>query len=374
MKRAYLLAALFVGLSFVFIGLIILSGLALGIKIWYTQSVFVTVLHIGAAVLFVRALNGFQRRIKITYVLICASMLMIAIGLIQDIAVVSLGYGNSYYALAGGNLWPFVIMMFLAYFGVRLLAIQAGIESIFLRPWFTIGLAVVGGCAAILVPTPRTDYPVYIISIGTFVYALAILLVVVTILAIKIMHQVSVLYKSALRWVALYYGSVAVVTCSNVVAQIYLPHTHWFWTYGVSYTIYLFTAVAAVFTALAFTRIAYAEDAITRSAKHESKSQPSSSIDVIMSLAQLASNPRSIGPALDGLRVLTASLDPNEAVHSLSGAQQATTADIYQQLESFLVNQEPIRKFTRQQLRQMVDIRFRDSVQEPVFWQKLTAI
>lgn len=71
-------------------------------------------------------------------------------------------------------------------------------------------------------------------------------------------------------------------------------------------------------------------------------------VDVITDMASLASNPKDIDPLLDDVRHITARLQPGEV---LSAPDQAALLKVYVQLEDYLTTREPIRTFTREDLR-----------------------
>ncbi len=356
------------GLTLVFAATINLSGLEPGVKIYMTQASFVVMAHITAAIVLILAIKGFRDRLRTPYLLICASILMVAMGTIQSVLLWILHAENTAYYRLGGLYIFYITVPYLAYFGLRTLAVQLLTKSVLLKAWLPISITLVFGILATLIPTPRTDLPEYRIDIEVFMNSSAFLLIIVTALVFKARRQASIIYKSAFRWLGFVYGSIALVTTSNMIAVIYLPHEHWYWMYGVSYSVYNFTAIAVMVAALRFTRIAYAADTLI---KKNRSTHSLSSIDIVMALAQLASNPKSIDEILDELRRLTVSLATSGSGVVLTKEQQIITARVYTRLENFLINKEPVRKFDRKELRQMIDIRFKDAVQEPVFWQKI---
>ncbi len=70
-------------------------------------------------------------------------------------------------------------------------------------------------------------------------------------------------------------------------------------------------------------------------------------LDIVVYTAGLASNPQQIDPYLDQIRLITAKTSSD----SFTAEQQATMRKVYLELEDYLVSKEPLRKFTRQDLR-----------------------
>ena len=78
---------------------------------------------------------------------------------------------------------------------------------------------------------------------------------------------------------------------------------------------------------------------------------PISSIDIVVYAAQLVSNPESIDDMLDSLRMITSHLEPGQQPTPQDNAE---LENIYSKVEQYLLEQEPIRKFTQETLRQEI--------------------
>lgn len=79
-----------------------------------------------------------------------------------------------------------------------------------------------------------------------------------------------------------------------------------------------------------------------------SRTQPQTTLDAITYAAGLVSNPDSIDKMLDEVRFITADLAPGQQP---SPEENATLLRVYLQIEHFLATQEPLRTFTKQELR-----------------------
>jgi hypothetical protein len=93
-----------------------------------------------------------------------------------------------------------------------------------------------------------------------------------------------------------------------------------------------------------------------------------SATDIVTYLAALASNPKEIDPILDGLREVTGR---HGADSSLTNEDQLALAEVYQKLLRYLVEQEPLRAFTREELEAKVRQQFKPLPNEAAFWQKV---
>ena len=71
-------------------------------------------------------------------------------------------------------------------------------------------------------------------------------------------------------------------------------------------------------------------------------------LDLVTSTASLASNPTQIDPVLDSVRTISSRLTPGAP---LSASDEETLFGVYLRLEKYLTNDEPIRTFTKDELR-----------------------
>ncbi|HSX16940.1 MAG TPA: hypothetical protein VLH86_02460 [Patescibacteria group bacterium] len=73
-----------------------------------------------------------------------------------------------------------------------------------------------------------------------------------------------------------------------------------------------------------------------------------STLDLVTYIAGLASNPDDIDPILDTVRAVTSDVRPGEAP---TAADDEVLLGVYLQLEAYLTTREPIRTFTKDELR-----------------------
>jgi len=368
MKRARIIVITFLLLTAILCGAIALLHTTFAVKLFMIQAVSTTLLLTTAAIVFLLARKGFRKHLRIAYVFFCLALLWTVFGLVQAIVLAVFNAGETRYALYVGTDWPFYLMTIFAYFGIRTLARQAQAESkILLQPWFPFVAATIISLLVLLLPTTRTDHSKGVVYIAAFDLAFCgVVLTCATVLTYRTMRQLSVLYKSALRWQTAYYGTTSFVFILNTFASLYVSTSSWYWNEGVGFSIYAFSSALAVVAAFAFTRIAYAEQVAAQS-DHKSAGN---SIGIVTWAAQFASNPVAIDPILDDLRQLTAA---ESATHEqrLTDEQQQRTARIYLAIEDYLINKEPVRKFKPDELRETLEIRFKHSVPEATFWQEI---
>ncbi|HET8670525.1 MAG TPA: hypothetical protein VFM05_07850 [Candidatus Saccharimonadales bacterium] len=94
-------------------------------------------------------------------------------------------------------------------------------------------------------------------------------------------------------------------------------------------------------------------------------------IDVITYSASLASDPRAIDQHLDSLRAITSRTAGHAA---LDGRDMQVLQATYNDIETYLVEHEPLRAFTRESLREQLYNHFQNKKQKKRIWRQLGAI
>jgi hypothetical protein len=143
-----------------------------------------------------------------------------------------------------------------------------------------------------------------------------------------------------------------------------LPAHHWYFNYNIGFSLYIFAGISILMAGVKFNAIAYAEeDAL---ADRSDTRATATSVDVVVFLAGLASDPQMISPILDDLRQITARLGAHERP---DGKSQAMLSSIFLRLEDRLIHGEELRAYSPEDLHQMIEVKFKASVNEPQFWQ-----
>jgi hypothetical protein len=92
-------------------------------------------------------------------------------------------------------------------------------------------------------------------------------------------------------------------------------------------------------------------------------------IEVVMYLASLASRPQEIDGIMDGLRMITAKQKPG--LEALSKEEQLALADVYLQLQKYLIEKEPVRVFSKEELMAKVRAKFQMQEKDAFFWERV---
>lgn len=86
------------------------------------------------------------------------------------------------------------------------------------------------------------------------------------------------------------------------------------------------------------------------------KPRSDSFLDNVLFTAHLASNMAAIDSILDTVRQVTSRLGPDKA---LSSNDEAALVAVYMELEVYLTTRDPVRRYTREELRSKLGARFR---------------
>ncbi len=102
------------------------------------------------------------------------------------------------------------------------------------------------------------------------------------------------------------------------------------------------------------------------------RATPANSLEIISFVTGMVSNPAAIDPALDRLRILTSKLGPSQ---TLSAGDQATLRNVYLEIEQYLTTHEPLRTYTREEVRGRVVQHFglTNETDAKTFWPAVTA-
>jgi hypothetical protein len=119
------------------------------------DSVLYTLLHIGAAILFLVGISAYKARLRLAYISIASGIVLVGAGLAQVVLLNIFGLLQSPWVLYGGVMLPFVIAGLAIYFGIRSMAKLVGVTSPLVKLWFIVPLLLV--CVAIVSSLPHVS-------------------------------------------------------------------------------------------------------------------------------------------------------------------------------------------------------------------------
>lgn len=320
-------------------------------------ATIVSVLHFGAPYLFHIGLSQFTSLLRRAYLLMFVGIILLGLAHAQNILITVLGAWNGFWVRGGLIAVPFFFSVIFIYLGANHFARLLHISSFSTKSRAAFFIAVLASAFAAFIP-PFQVPPTFnfAMSLAFTAWGVALFLITAAVL-LRIKSTISSRYTVAMLW--LFWSMVA-----NALAGIHymgmlviLPQDHWYEPYG--FVPFLLAALILVKAGYAFNRIDLA--------RPSTKVQPNySPVDVIISIAELASQPSEIDPILDDLRIVTLH---NPDPRHLSEPDQVKLADIFTKLKQYLLKQEPLKKITNEDIDALIKGRYDStSGQYAAFW------
>jgi hypothetical protein len=211
-------------------------------------------LHIGAAILFFMGLGAYKKQLRHAYIIICSSMLLLAIGILQLPVISALDLWSSHWVTHGGIGMPFLFAELTAYFGVRSLARLIGLKSVLSRATIILpALAVLNALTALLphvsTTTPESSYDlsVAVLSWGAMVYLVTAWLV------LRVRQHMGAHYTNAMAWLFLGFSGSCGALVFAVLATLLSNKNQDGWSVVID-TVALLAGLAYVRAGLAFVK------------------------------------------------------------------------------------------------------------------------
>ena len=236
------------------------------------------------------------------------------------------------------------------YVGVRRFAKLLQIKSVWMSGWFYALICLSAAIGIAVVPLQTPD-PVYSPLMYDVLHAIGVVeslsYLAVAVLLWSIRANASIAYHRALGWFWLM-AALQAIMHSTFIASDYVWRDS---LVVLSAVLLLVSYFAQLMTGYAFYRMSLGDEPA-----ETVDNTDTTLVDVIVYVASLASKPGEIDLILDSLRRITA-MD--------HGAQPAYTQNerrileqTYRQLEDYLTTKEPLRAFSRDSLRSLVEERF----------------
>lgn len=314
---------------------------ALGGHIAMGAAVTISLLQLGALWYFLASLKTFKRDLRKAYYWLSAGLLIFSLIQLQlpfTFIILSVGLWLAYiFVLA-----PFLLGPLVMYVGVRKFARLLKVHSIWARAWVAIGVAIVGAILPAIMAFAvfgGIDSQI-VITQGLVTWGGGFALVG-GILAFKIRSALSPAYGAAMKRLGVAMIVLAFSCLHEVVARGILgalDASAWYAQLNLSVWPFLVSAALMLWAALAFRSV---------TKQYASLDKNASELDTVIHTAELASIPAEIDVTMDKVRVLTASRSSGE----FTAADKKVLLEVYLQLEDYLVNKEPLRTFSREDLR-----------------------
>jgi hypothetical protein len=318
-------------------------------------AVAMTALMLGSALFFLTSLNTFKLGLRNAYRWFAAGVIVFGLGMLQWPVIVSRGLADSFWAVSGVVIIPFLCGTALMYFGMRQFAKLLNVRTVYRSVWagalLVLDLAMASGILAYLLATNNTA------GIGTETYTATIawttgFAMLAWWMLVKIRRVIGSEYRQPMIALtiglgALILGGVHEFSASFVITEDD-PYVYW----GISMWPFVVAGLLLTWAGYLFntSRLAIKETPASAIAVvDEDESQ--AFLESIVNVAKLASEPQRVESMLGGLTHVMSTMQRGKP---LTEEERTELAAVYLKLESYLMWDDPLRTFTRQEIRQHV--------------------
>lgn len=338
----------------------------------FTLALITTLLNFGAVPLFIIGLKNFKTDLRKAYILLSVGVALLGLAQFQ-LPILSIT-GWWIWADYGGVTLPYLVAVILILFGVRTFAQLLHIRTV----WTSITLATL--CSIVLalfasqLPHVTTLVPelMFDITLGLGLWD-TVFITFAAIAVLKIKHVLGAAYTNAMAWLFVALVVLSFAGTHFTIVSLLFAEGDWYYDYSITIVPFLLAALLLLRAGYAFNKINSSQAVLVGGFFGNHKQEVTTKgtvIDVVTYLAAQASNPREIDPILDNVRDITSRYDP---ARPLTDEQQTVLAQVYLQLEQYLIQQEALRSFTKEGLRQDVRRKFDlDQSTSGVFLQKIS--
>lgn len=189
------------------------SDSALGFHWTLASSVLYTLLHAGAAVLFLSAIGTYKAALRSAYIKIAFGIVLVGGGLAQVVFLNIFGLIQTPWVQYGGVMLPFVIAGLAIYFGTRSMTMLIGVRSILQNVWFIAPLLVVCVAVVSILPHKHSSLPEIVFDISNAISAWDVILYSVSLgLVLKMRSHSGAHYTKAISWLAIGLTGSVIIT------------------------------------------------------------------------------------------------------------------------------------------------------------------
>jgi hypothetical protein len=178
------------------------------------NSVLYTLLHAGAAVLFISGISAYKAALRSAYIKIAIGIVLVGGGLAQVVLLNIFGLIQTPWVQYGGVMLPFIVAGLAIYFGTRSMAILVGVKSLLVKLWFVLPLLILSVGIFSLLPHSTSNLPELFFDIANAISVGDLVLYAASLgLVLQIRSRSGEHYKNALTWLTVgLIGSVIITS------------------------------------------------------------------------------------------------------------------------------------------------------------------
>lgn len=339
-------------------------------------SVAAMLLSLFAVPFFLTGLKRFKKELQRTYLVLCVGVAAFGFAQIQ-LPIINL-FNIAFWVNSGAIALPYLIGVICIFWSMKELSRLLAIKSVWRSGTLAFIVTVLLSAGAALLPhvAISIDELSYHIALALSIWN-SVFITFATVLAFRVRNKIGVAYTTSLNWLS---GALAVLSFAGwhyTVVQLLFTVGDWYYDYSIALIPFIFGGLALVMAGFSFgsidTIVEEKNTAPTPTPVHPSPAilSPAQELDVIVYVTNLVSNPEDIDILIDKVHSITSKLSPGATP---SPEDQKTLDSIYVRLEDYLVHQDPLRVFTREELHARIAKRFgfSDSV-KTTLWNNTTS-
>jgi hypothetical protein len=322
-------------------------------------------LAMGSAILFWMALAHFKPELKPAYRLMAASTLAVGLGMLILPYIEYYGLWENL-ELNMSSYLQYLIGSVLMYFGVRMFYRRVGLKG-WPASLVVLGLAIVA--ASLLHPLLPDDHTLYwpfeewgynLFKVVTIIPIVAY--GIAAYMAFRIRQRTGEEYKAAFGWLSIGLGFYVVANIGIMLIET-IGYENPYYAERIYTLPNILGDIGVLLAGYCFSAIGRPKEAAVKDGESVS------SVDIIVQASRMASDRTKIEEHLDEVRMVTSHVQPDAA---LSSEDQQRLRAAYLNIENFLVNHDPLRTFSQEQLRAELSTRLSlDKQGAATFWPTL---
>jgi hypothetical protein len=320
-------------------------------------SLVFVILFVGAAVWFMSGLKSFKTPLRVAYRWLGVGLICVALATLQIPIIALRDLWDSAWATGGGVVLVFMAGAVFMYFGALRVGNALREDGFAAKPVavtaVTIGVTLASYIlAGRLLQYEADGVDVYIAAIGWCVSYVMF----AGALTWRTAHDVGQVYQRSLKALAIAFFVFGLSGMIEMVGTLLVGNEHPYQAYGISFLPFALAGLFFVWASAEFNQLTVAPTVANASVEQEIISIADKDyIESIASVASLASRPEAVESLTDDLRAITASLAPGV---SLTDVQKKKLVDTYFRLEAYLIQNDPLRTYTKEEVREQVSAGF----------------
>jgi hypothetical protein len=308
---------------------------------------------VGGAALFLASLGRFKAKMRLAYTLFALGIILFGLAMVQLPIIGLKDLWESWWANGGPVVAPFIFATLLIYAGMQKFALLLGIKSKLTNWWILLTSVVSFTILSFFAGHYLAIYADSVDGLDMYIAIVAWSVVCITfaaLLARRVIDRIGPFYQPGMRWLTTALLVITFAGWHEYIISYFTNNDTWYVAYGVALWPFIVGGLVILRAGYAFTLLGSTLPYIP---VHEAPAaEPDSEMQYAESLASLAALVSSQGHEV-----------VKEAQAVAAAPSQQTAVQSYNKLENYLMNQDPLREFKKEEIRGQLTPRFRELIE-----------